>query len=70
MENEALVLDLLDWLSMEPRSYESVMDAWRTTCPRLTIWEDTVDANYARLKDGSVVITDAGMDFLARRRDG
>ena len=32
--------DLVLWISREPRAYVDVMDAWRTHCPRLTIWED------------------------------
>lgn len=40
---EALVLDLLEWVSSGERSYEEVMEAWRTSCPRLTVWEDAVD---------------------------
>ncbi|HXN35198.1 MAG TPA: hypothetical protein VN877_03450 [Opitutaceae bacterium] len=38
--NDALTLQLLEWVSREPRSYAEVLDAWRTTCPRLSIWED------------------------------
>lgn len=40
---EALVLDLVEWVAARPRSYDEVMEAWRTSCPRLTIWEDAVD---------------------------
>ena len=40
---EALILDLVEWVAKEPRSYGDVMDAWRTSCPRLTVWEDAVD---------------------------
>jgi hypothetical protein len=42
----ALVLDLVEWLAPRPRPYAEVMDAWRTSCPRLTVWEDAVDAGY------------------------
>jgi hypothetical protein len=38
-----LILDLLDWLAPEPRPYAEVMEVWRTSCPRLPIWEDAVD---------------------------
>jgi hypothetical protein len=31
---------LLEWIAERPRSYSDVMDAWRTSCPRLSIWED------------------------------
>jgi hypothetical protein len=42
MTNEALVKQLLDWIGNEPRSYSETLDAWRTSCPRLTIWEDAM----------------------------
>jgi hypothetical protein len=40
---EALILDLLHWLTIRERTYEEVMDAWRTSCPRLPVWEDAND---------------------------
>jgi hypothetical protein len=40
-----LTIDFLAWLAAEPRDYTDVMDAWRTSCPRLTVWEDAIDAN-------------------------
>ena len=39
-----LTIDFLAWLAAEPRDYIDVMDAWRTSCPRLTVWEDAIDA--------------------------
>ena len=39
-----LTIDFLAWLAAEPRDYVDVMDAWRTSFPRLTIWEDAIDA--------------------------
>jgi hypothetical protein len=39
-----LTIDFLAWLDAEPRDYADVMDAWRTSCPRLTVWEDAIDA--------------------------
>jgi hypothetical protein len=38
-----LILDFLEWLTREPRPYAEVMEFWRTSCPRLTVWEDAVD---------------------------
>ena len=38
-----LILDLLEWLAVRDRSYEEVMDAWRTSCPRLPVWEEAND---------------------------
>lgn len=43
IENKALVLDLVEWVAQKPRPYAEVMEAWRTSCPRLPIWEDAVD---------------------------
>lgn len=37
---DSLILDLLEWISTRDRSYEEVMDAWRTSCPRLPVWEE------------------------------
>ena len=41
-----LLLDFLEWLAPSPRPYSQVMEAWRTSCPRLTIWEDAVKGRY------------------------
>ncbi len=43
VDNEDLVLDLLEWLAAGPRGYSEVMDAWRTSCPRLPVWEEATD---------------------------
>ena len=64
----ALVLDLLDWLAASPRAYGDVMLHWRTSCPRLPVWEDALDAGLVRREnsgDGArVVLTRAGADLL------
>ena len=31
---------MLEWISEHPRSYAEVLEVWRTSCPRLSIWED------------------------------
>ena len=69
---DALVLDLLDWIGPTPRPYAEVLDAWRTSCPRLPVWED---ANAAGLiehgrKDGVAVVSLSakGAALLAARR--
>jgi len=40
---DPLVLDFVEWIAKEPRAYADVLDAWRTSCPRLTVWEDAID---------------------------
>ena len=69
MDNKTLILDLLEWIDARPRRYVDVMDAWRTSCPGLTIWEDAVDAEYVQIKSGAgirkmVVISDRGKALL------
>ena len=44
--SDPLVLDLVEWVAREPRLYSDVIETWRTSCPRLTIWEDAVDRGY------------------------
>ena len=70
MENESLIADLLKWISPQPRPHSEVMEVWRTTCPRLTVWEDTKDAGFLKLERPSpsseavVCITERGTQFL------
>ena len=72
--NKALVLDLLEWLGAGSRPYGEVMDAWRTSCPRLPIWEDAVDSGFvACAHDGAgtvVRVTPRGRAFLGAERPG
>jgi hypothetical protein len=49
-----LIVDFLDWLAKAPRPYAEVMETWRTSCPRLTVWEDAMDLGYVvRRREGS-----------------
>jgi hypothetical protein len=72
LENKALVLDLVEWVARQPRTYAEVMDAWRTSCPRLPVWEDACDAGFlAQESNGSgtlVRVTPVGEDFLRTER--
>lgn len=68
MENEQLVLDLLEWVGTTSRPYEDVMNAWRSSCPRLTIWEDSLDAGYLTVRHRRVYVTTDGLEFLSAQR--
>ena len=66
-ENQALILDLVEWIARKPRPYAEVMEAWRTSCPRLTVWEDAVDQGLVRRDagvEGLVSVTAAGLSLL------
>jgi hypothetical protein len=68
---DALLFEMLAWLARDARPYAEVMDAWRTSCPRLTVWEDAVErglVEHARSDRVRMVrITPAGRAFLADR---
>jgi len=70
---EALILDLLEWIGPESRPYPEVMDAWRTSCPRLPVWEDATDRGFIgrHFEEGRgmlVSVTALGREHLAKRR--
>jgi len=70
---DPLVLDLVEWVAREPRLYSEVIATWRTSCPRLTIWEDAVDRGYVERETiaGSgmiVVVTERGEKWLREHR--
>jgi hypothetical protein len=71
---DALLSDLLKWLAKGEQPYHDVMEAWRTSCPRLPVWEEANERGFvARHQVGgalTVGITPAGRDFLARRTEG
>lgn len=69
---ESLMLDLLEWVANGERSYDEVMDAWRTSCPRFPVWEEANDRRLvAKLHvNGStiVIVTNAGLALLEQRK--
>lgn len=71
---DPLILDLVEWIAAEPRSYGDVMDAWRTNCPRLTVWEDALERGFLIRRPGArggmVEVTTAGAGFLAAHARG
>jgi hypothetical protein len=65
----ALTLQMLEWIGARPRDYREVMEAWRTSCPRLTIWEDAwSEGLLARDADtGEVSISEKGRALLKQQ---
>jgi len=68
---EALIRDLLAWLAAGERPYDEVMEAWRTSCPKLPVWEDANDLGLVTVERAGgrtvVRITAAGLEFLDRK---
>jgi hypothetical protein len=70
---DTLVLDLLEWLGPNPRPYAEVLEAWRTSCPRLPVWEDANDRGFiARRRVAGrstlVSVSAAGAEHLRTHR--
>jgi hypothetical protein len=67
--HDALTLQMLQWIAQGTHSYAEVLEVWKSSCPRLTIWEDAcadglVDA--ARGMSGLVSLTEKGRCFLSQ----
>ena len=45
----APTLELLAWIAARPRSYAETLDAWRSNCPRLSVWDDAVGDGLVRI---------------------
>lgn len=66
------MLDLVEWLERCPRTYTEAIEVWRTSCPRLTVWEDAVDGGLIAIAtdpDGVLRVhaTDFGRHRLHQR---
>lgn len=67
-EDDPLILDLLEWVAREERSQAELLETWRTSCPRLTVWEDAADHGYLAREGNLVTVTAKGRELLAERR--
>jgi hypothetical protein len=70
---ENLILDLLEWLGTNPRPTDEVLDAWRTSCPRLPVWEEANSRGFIERHGGSgieqtISVSQIGADHLRMDR--
>jgi len=69
---ENLILDLLEWIGRKERTYSETMDAWRTSCPRLPVWEDATGRGLVESASVNgrrrVRVTPAGFALLKEKR--
>jgi hypothetical protein len=47
-----LLLEFLTWVSARRRTYAEAMEAWRSTCPRHTVWEDALHGGLIQIENG------------------
>jgi hypothetical protein len=69
---ENLILDLVAWVGRKERTYDETMDAWRTSCPRLPVWEDAIELRLVETAaaNGRLLVraTPAGLALLREKR--
>lgn len=71
-----LLAQFLGWVAARPRSYQETMEAWRTSCPRISVWEDALLGGLVTLESNPgtgqgqvrVALTPAGMAQVQTRR--
>jgi len=71
---DALILDLLEWIGPGARPYAEVIEAWRTSCPRLPVWEEAnlrgfIEHRHASGEQASVTLSMSGRQHLKLSRD-
>ena len=69
-----LLMQFLAWVAARPRTYAETMEAWRTSCPRLSMWEDALGDGLVCVEQGGasqgerlVRLTEAGLAALRGR---
>ena len=61
----APTLQLLAWIVERSPSYPETIEVWKTSCPRLSVWEDALADELVRVARGRVSLTTRGNDLLA-----
>ena len=65
MEISASTLELLAWVTSRPRTYEDVVEAWRSNCPHHAVWDDAVTVGLVTVGRDGIVLTERGLEALA-----
>jgi hypothetical protein len=68
-QRSLIMIQFLAWIADRPRNYAQTMEAWRSSCPRLSVWEDAIIEGLIRI-DGdanrSIRLTPQGAAILAQ----
>ena len=70
---DTLVLDLLEWIGPNARPYAEVIEAWRTSCPRLPVWEEAneqgfIEQHHKPVRGTYVSVSALGAEYLGKNR--
>ena len=74
LAHDLLMMEFLSWIGSRPRTYSETMEAWQSTCPRHTIWEDAVIGGYVQLsretaeRDPEIRLTESGFALLSGKK--
>jgi len=60
----APTVQLLVWIAEQSRGHAETVEAWKTSCPRLAVWEDALADDLVRIDGGRVLLTTAGRELL------
>jgi hypothetical protein len=66
-----IMVQFLAWVADRPRTYRQAMEAWRTSCPRLSVWEDAILDELVRIESGenrAVILTPRGRAMLEKAK--
>ena len=63
----SLTRELLAWVDARPRTYDDVVDAWVSNCPRHPVWDDAVTEGLVAVGNGTVRLTLHGRAALEGR---
>lgn len=66
MEITASTVELLTWVTARDRTYEDVVEAWKSNCPRYAVWDDAVTAGLVTAGRDGVALTEEGLAAIAR----
>jgi hypothetical protein len=68
---DPLIRDFIAWVAREPRPYAEALETWRTSCPRLTVWEDAAERGFVERRSDPergvcLVATQRGLNFIEK----
>ena len=70
-EPSLIMIQFLAWVADRPRNYAQTMEAWRSSCPRLSVWEDAIIEGLVRIESNAnrtVRLTKRGSAMLEQTR--
>lgn len=65
----ALTAQMLQWIATGNHSYGEVLEVWKTSCPRLSVWEDACMDGLVECtagQKGIVYLTEKGRSFMTQ----